>query len=70
MEDLPLVPSFGKPNALELGRKSRRKCTIAKQQSRFKVDAIIKHVFGQIGAKYKEMHMKRPNEKIVNENKG
>ena len=68
MEDLPLVPSFGKPNALELGRKSRRKCTIAKQQSRFKVDVIVKHnVFGQIGAKYKEMHMKRPHEKIVNE---
>ena len=65
MEDLPLVPSFGKPNALEPGRKSRRTCTIAKQQSRFKGNAIAKHdVFGQIGAKYEEMHMKNPNEKM------
>ena len=38
---------------------------IAKQQSRFKGDAIAKHdVFGQRGAKYKEMYMKKPNEKV------
>ena len=68
MEDLPLVPSFGKPNALEPGRKSRRTCTIAKQQSRFKGNAIAKHdVFGQIGAKYKKMHMKKPNKEMVSE---
>ena len=68
MEDLPLVPNFGKPNALEPGRKSRRRCTIAKQQSRFRGDAIAKHdVFGQIDAKCKEMHMKKPNEKMVSE---
>ena len=68
MEDLLLVPSFGKPNALEPGRKSRRRCTIAEQQSRFKGDAIAKHDgFGQIGAKDKKVHMKRPNEKMVSE---
>ena len=68
MEDLPLVPSFGKPNALEPGRKSRRTSTIAKQQPRFKGDAIAKHdVFGQVGEKYEEMHMKKPNEKMVSE---
>lgn len=69
MDDLPLVPSFGKPNALEPGRKSRRTYTIAKQQPHFKGgEAIAKHdVFGQLGAKEKKMHMKKPNEKLISE---
>ena len=68
MEDSPLVPSFGKPNAIEPGRKSRRTYTIAKQQSRFKGDAIAKHdVFSQRGEEDKEMDMRKPNEKLVSE---
>ena len=68
MEELPLVPSFGKPNAHEPGRKSRRTHTIAKQQPRFKGDAIAKHdVFGQLVAKEKKMHMKKLNEKFLSE---
>ena len=68
MEHLPLVPSFGKPSAIEPGRKSRRTCTIAKQQSRLKGDGIAKHdVFGQMGGKNKKVHIRKPNEKLVNE---
>lgn len=70
MKDLPLVPNFGKPNAIEPGRKSRKTCTMAKQQSCLKGDGIAKHdVFDQRGGIYKKRHMKKSNEKLAKEKK-
>ena len=68
MEHSPLVLIFEKPKVIDPGRKSSRTTTIAKQQSRFKGDAIAEDdVFDQMGAKEKKMFMRKRNEKMINE---
>lgn len=65
---LPLVLVFEKPKAVESGSKNKKTITIAKRQAHFKGDAIAKYdALGQRGVEDREMHMKKPNEKIGND---
>lgn len=57
-EHLPWLAIFGKPKAIEQGRKRRKTATIAKQQLHFKGETMAEYdVFGQRDAQDEEVYI-------------